>query len=229
MWIFCELTIEIFAKMSYILVKELGMDLIIRQKVIGRIERPQAKPVFVLMPPAAYQLSGGCRMDRALFLEVLKDSYSAYYNIVPVTDEDAPLAFRADYFSRDERYWLTKNITMWGNEKNEYAYIFAADSFDCAQVDECVRRALDESLPRVKPHKEHQCSNIKVLFIADRLDAATVKHIKKLKYSKSYKFSLHGYTELKAGGVDLSEKKVCTNRAGNELAPYFSKLFAARD
>ena len=46
MWIFCELTIEIFAKMSYIIVKELGIDLIIRQKVTGRIKRPQAKPVF---------------------------------------------------------------------------------------------------------------------------------------------------------------------------------------
>ena len=74
-------------------------------------------------------------MDRALFLEVLKDSYSAYYNIVPVADEDAPLAFRADYFSRDERYWLTKNITMWGNEKNEYAYIFAADSNSCGTIE----------------------------------------------------------------------------------------------
>ncbi len=92
-------------------------------------------------------------MDRALFLEVLKDSYSAYYNIVPWRIRTRLSLSGRIIFPRDERYWLTKNITMWGNEKNEYAYIFAADSFDCAQVDECVRRALDESLPRVKPHK----------------------------------------------------------------------------
>ena len=74
--------------------------------------------------------------------EVLKDSYSAYYNIVPAESEDGLLAFRADYFSRDERYWLTKNIKIWGNETNEFAYIFTAPEFDIETIDACVKRAL---------------------------------------------------------------------------------------
>ena len=168
-------------------------------------------------------------MDRAEFLEVLKDSYSAYYNIIPGGDDGSPLAFRADYFSRDERYWLTKNIKIWGNETNEFAYIFQAPAFDRAAVDECIARALDESLPRVKPHKEHQYTNVKVVFVADSLCRDTIEYIKKKKFSKSYKFSLHGYTELKAGAVDLAERTVYTNRAGHELDAYFRKLFAARN
>lgn len=168
-------------------------------------------------------------MDRAEFLEVLKDSYSAYYNIIPGGDDGSPLAFRADYFSRDERYWLTKNIKIWGNETNEFAYIFQAPAFDRAAVDECIARALDESLPRVKPHKEHQYTNVKVVFVADSLSRDTIDYIKKKKFSKSYKFSLHGYTELKAGAVDLAERTVYTNMAGHELDAYFRKLFAARN
>lgn len=168
-------------------------------------------------------------MDRELFLEVLKDSYSAYYNIIPADAEAAPLVFRADYFSRDERYWLSKNIKIWGNETNEFAYIFTAGSFTVEEIEACAKRALDESLPRVKPHKEHQYSNVKVIFIADTMDKAAAKAISKLSFSKSYKFSLHGYTELLAGGVDLATKEVCTNRAGHSLVNYFSKLFAGRD
>lgn len=168
-------------------------------------------------------------MERENFIEILKDSYSAYYNIIPAADGEAPLAFRADYFSRNEKYWLTKNIKVWGNETNEFAYIFTAPSFDKTAVDECVSKALDESLPRVRPHKEHQYTNVKVIFVADTLDKGVTDHIHKKKFSKSYKFSLHGYTELKAGAVDLSGKKVYTNPAGCELTKYFSKLFAVRE
>lgn len=168
-------------------------------------------------------------MNREEFIQILKDSYSAYYNIIPVAPSAAPLAFRADYFSRDEKYWLTKSIPIWGNETNEFAYVFAAPSFDRAAVDECVGEALNESLPRVRPHKEHQYTNVKVVFVADALDRDVADYIHKKKFSKSYKFSLHGYTELKAGAVDLSEKKVYTNPAGQDLTKYFSKLFAVRE
>lgn len=168
-------------------------------------------------------------MEREKFIEVLSDSYSAYYNVLPAQEGEAPLAFRADYFSRDEKYWLMKNIKVWGNETNEFAYVFSAPSYDAATIDKAVKMALDESLPRVKPHKEHQYSNVKLVFVADTVDKKIAKHVQKLSFSKSYKFSLHGYTELKAGIVDLSTRSVITNRAGHELVPYFSKLFANRD
>ena len=73
-------------------------------------------------------------MDRAVFLEVLKDSYSAYYNIFPAEEGEAPLAFRAEYIRRDERYWLTKSIKIWANETNEFAYVFSAESYDVETV-----------------------------------------------------------------------------------------------
>lgn len=168
-------------------------------------------------------------MDRAKFLEVLEDSYSAYYNIIKDSDASGlPLAFRADYFSRAEQYWLSKKIKVWGNETNEFCYVYAAESFDAQLVDDCVKKALDESLPRVKPHKEHQYSNVKVLFVADSFDNALLKHIQAKKFEKSYKFSLHGFTMLKTCAVDLSREEAFPNKAGYELAKYFSKLFASR-
>ena len=167
-------------------------------------------------------------MDRTRFSEVLRDSFSAYYNIYSEEETNGlPLDFRADYFSRAEKYWLSKNIKIWGNETNEFAYIFTAESFDREIVDSCIEYALSEGLPRVKPHKEHQYTNIKVIFVADSFDKDTAKHIQKKSFSKNYKFSLHGFTELKTAAVDLAEQKAYPNRAGHELAQYFSKLFAA--
>ncbi len=167
--------------------------------------------------------------ERPEFLEVLRDSYSAYYNIVPSeAPEEIPLAFRADYFSRAEKYWLSKDIPVWGNETNEYAYIFSAPCFDSTLADKCIDYALSDALPRVKPHKEHQYTNVKTVFIADSFDSATKKVIQKRSFTKSYKFSLHGFSNLLTAAVALDEKKTYTNQAGHDLVNYFKKLFAAR-
>ena len=170
-------------------------------------------------------------IPRSVFTEILKDSYSAYYSIHEDPDElgtDLPLVFRADYAVRDERYWLTKSVKMWGNEKNEYCYLFEASSFSPELAERCMDWAWQDGIPRVKPHKEHQCTNIKVIFVADSVDDETAKAVRKKSLTKNYKYGLHGYSNLLTGITDLGTEKTVTNREGHELVPYFKKLFAAR-
>ena len=167
-------------------------------------------------------------MDREQFLAVLEDSYSAYYNIVPVGETELPLAFRADYSSRAESYFLAKSLTIWGNETNEFAYVFSAPSFTPELVNRCLDYVIAESLPRVKPHKEHQYTNFKAVFVADKFDEASRKAVEKRRFEKSYRFSLHGYSALMTAAVDLSLEKAFTNPAGHAMGPYFRKLFASR-
>ena len=169
-------------------------------------------------------------IERSLFLEIVKDAYSAYYSIVDDAQApDLPLAFRADYKSRDEQYFFVKSANIWGNEKNEYAYVFSAPEIDPATAQKCLDWALQDMLPRVKPHKEHQYTNCKAVFITDSLSEETALTVKKSKFSKSYGFlSTQGYTELIAAAVDLSTEAVVTNRVGHGLEDFFRKLFALR-
>lgn len=168
-------------------------------------------------------------LDRAAFLKVVEDSYSAYYNIVKENlSENIPLAFRADYFQRSERYWLSKSIPIYGNETNEFVYVFSADAFTLASVESCIQYALDEGLPRVKPHKEHQYTNIKVVFIADSFEESAIKEIRHRRFQVSYHHSLWGYSSLITSAVDVNDEKVWTNSAGRDMKKYFSKLFAAQ-
>ena len=169
-------------------------------------------------------------IERSLFLEIVKDAYSAYYSIVDDAQApDLPLTFRADYKSRDEQYFFVKSANIWGNEKNEYAYVFSAPEIDPATAQKCLDWALQDMLPRVKPHKEHQYTNCKAVFITDSLSDETAQTVKKSKFSKSYGFlSTQGYTELIAAAVDLSTEAVVTNRVGHGLEDFFRKLFALR-
>ena len=148
-----------------------------------------------------------------MFLEILKDAYSAYYTIFPVEEPgELPLVFRAE-----------------SNEKREYAYVFSASGFDADTVERCMDRALEEMLPKVRPHKQHQYTNCKVLFVADDMDDQVMKAIRRRKFSRSYGLlSTQGYTELLTAGVDLDREKTVTNPMGQDLAKFFGKLFALR-
>ena len=169
-------------------------------------------------------------IERSMFLEILKDAYSAYYTIFPVEEPgELPLVFRAEYCSRDEQYFLSKKANIWRNEKREYCYVFSAPGFDAETVERCVDWALGEMLPKVKPHKEHQYTNCKVLFVADDMDDQVMKAIRRRKFSRSYGLlSTQGYTELLCAGVDLDREKTVTNPMGQDLAKFFGKLFALR-
>lgn len=169
-------------------------------------------------------------IEREKFLETLAGSFEAYYDIHrPAEDPGLPLVFRADYHSRAERYWLSKNIPIWGNETNEFAYIFSAPSFEKELAAKCIDYALEDALPRVRPHREHQYTNVKVILLTDCADEDTARYVKKRSFSKNYKFSFYGFSTLKSAIVDLGNKKTVTNSAGNELVGYFSKLFAAEE
>ena len=170
-------------------------------------------------------------IDRGVFLEIVKDAYSAYYTILPVEEgqEELPLAFRAEYNVRDEQYFFVKSANIWKNEKHEYCFVFSAPRFDPELAEKCIDFSLQEMLPKVKPHKEHQYTNCKVILIADSLDEETIKTVKKKKFSRSYgPLSTHGYTELLTAAMDLSERKAFANRVGRDLEEFFGKLFALR-
>ena len=169
-------------------------------------------------------------ITREIFTEVLKDSYSAYYSIHEDVETELPLVFRADYGARDEKYWFTKNVKVWANEKNEYCYVFVAESFSPELADRCMTWAWEDGLPRVRPHAEHQCTNVKVIFIADSVPEDTARTVKKKSATKSYWHGIQpqGYSNLLTGITDLGTGKTVTNKAGHELVPYFKKLFAAR-
>lgn len=166
---------------------------------------------------------------REQFIETLKDSYSAYYDIIPNDGmTELPLVFRGDFNSRGERYWFTKSVKIWANETNEHVYLFSAPHFDAATADKCIDFAIANGEPLVKPHKEHNYTNFHAVFVADSFDDDAIRLIKKRSYDKSYNHSLWGYSLLKSAAVRLADEKIFTNRAGHDLGKFFRKLFAVR-
>lgn len=164
--------------------------------------------------------------DRKEFIDFLKRSYAIYYDLFPnEATDDLPLEFRADFHSLGESYFLVKSAKIWTSETNEYVYVFSAPAFDGDAIKRCVDYALEDGLARVTPSKDHQYSNVITVFVADEIAPEVRKAISKLKFSKSYRMSLYGFSLLKAGFIDLSKSDYGTNAAGHDLTEFFKKLF----
>ena len=107
--------------------------------------------------------------------------------------------------------------------------MFSAPRIDAETAKRCIDWAWQDMLPKVKPHKEHQYTNCKVVFIADAVPEETAAAVKETKASKSYGFmSLQGYSELITAIVDLGTEKTVTNQVGRGMEKFFHKLFALR-
>ena len=166
------------------------------------------------------------RDSREQFIHDLRASYSIYYNIYNNDgDTDLPLMFRADFHNRDESYMLVKSAKVWGNEQNEYVFIFSDACFDEKTVNKCLEFAKETALPLIKPHKEHNYSNIHTLFIADSIDENIRKIITSQDFNKSYNHSLYGFTLLKTVYIDLGNEEFSTNRQGHDMKKVIKKLF----
>lgn len=169
-------------------------------------------------------------IEREAFLETLKDSYSAYYNVNLNEDmTELPLVFRGDFFSHGERYFIVKSAKIWSNESNEYLYLFSAPTFDAELAEKCMDFVIEDALPRVKPHKEHNYTNFIAIFVADSFDEETLKAVKKRHFDKSYNHSFYGFSLLKTAAVPLESRVIVTNSAGHDLTKFYRKLFAAID
>ena len=56
-----------------------------------------------------------------------------------------------------------------------------------------------------------------MIIIADKIDENAFKLVKKLKHSKSYLFTFHGWSNYKLIAIDLSDNRMTFNRQGRML------------
>ena len=156
--------------------------------------------------------------DRSAILERLFNYYNAWYNVT-LGDMGSALPLKAlcIYHSRAEKYVLSRKAKLWAVETNDFLYLYSVPKLDKWQAEECVSFAIEDALPRVKPHNEHMYSFITAVFVADEIEEHALKFIRWRKFNKSYKMGLYGSSPLKTAAVIAEREKVVTNNMGRDL------------
>lgn len=156
-------------------------------------------------------------------LQTLLRSFERYYD-VKTDSVAAPFVAEAEFHSHTEQYFLVKAAHIADIDSNEFVFFAREQQLTAARFTGLADAAWAEGLSRVKPYMGHRNSDVTLIALADNIDEDAFSLIKKTKHSKSYKFSLYGWSNFRALAYELSSGRTAYNRLGKDLQKLVGNL-----
>ncbi|SHI73391.1 hypothetical protein [Lutispora thermophila] len=162
-------------------------------------------------------------MDSLSYIGNLYDRFSIYYNTsrnVNILNESIDIL--AQYKDIQGRTLLTQKDIIDSFETNEICYIKKIDNMDISSLTaftEFLKKAIDTF---VQPKRDHMCTYITGVLVTEcPLNEDITRFVQKFKYSKSYLFSLHGWSEIRLLVINPDIEKIIANRPGKKVIKFY--------
>lgn len=137
---------------------------------------------------------------------------------------EGPFCAKAQFHTRMEKYVLVRSAKLWAAENHEYIYFVLADSLNPSDLHNIYSCFLKAGSGQVNPHKEHMFSAVTLVIIADSIDDKALKKIRRIRYSKSFRFSFWGWMEVRIAAIDCKDCKIISNRQGGAMKKHLKKV-----
>lgn len=153
------------------------------------------------------------------YLEVIEARLEPYFDlsggeIVAGRSMDLVAKFKM----RNEKYFFTKKITLYAYENHETILLQRFDSITPAGAQDFCAYLKEAVGELIIPSDEHMSSALTgVLVAGGGVDAEVRRIVEGFRYSRSFKFFLQGWCEIRLLAVDLPAARVYSNRAGRPL------------
>ena len=162
-------------------------------------------------------------------LERLLNAYSRHYDIKrDVQTEGGFFPAEAVFYLRDEHYLVRRDKRFYAVEQHEYAYFHTTQALDAEALQILIDRSLQAGRAEVKPHKEHMCSFVTLVVLAETIDPEAKKVLKKTRFHKNYRLSLHGWMEFHIAAMECSTASFLSNPAGRVARKTLEANFASK-
>ncbi len=162
-------------------------------------------------------------MSAAEALETLLKSYRRYYNIIRENVTE-PFAAEAVFHSHNEQYFLVKSATLSEADSHEYVFFATEEKLDLERARKLDETAWETGMSRVKPHNSHRNSDVVLVILAEEITPEAREYLSKLKRSKSYRFSLQGWSNYSVIAMETSTGQLSYNRRGRDLKKLFRNI-----
>lgn len=149
-------------------------------------------------------------------LSTVLKSFEKYYNINKENPAE-PFVCEATFMSHNEQYYLVKAAKIADIDSNEYVFFSLEESLSLERLKELDKKAWETGMSRVVPKSGHRNSDVTLIIIADHICEDAFKYVKRCKHSKSYLFTIYGWSNYKLIAMDLSLGRLTCNRQGRSL------------
>ena len=163
-------------------------------------------------------------MDKYEALDKILHAYESYYNINRSTPAE-PFTAEAAFSLHDEKFFLVRSAKLFESDSNEEVFFKCVDKLDPEAFSELDERAWNEGLSRIEPDLNHKNTDICLIILADSIDKACVKPIKKTNHTKSFKFGFNGYARYRLIAYDPESGQIVRNRMGEPLEKTIRNIF----
>ena len=168
-------------------------------------------------------------MDPRDCLEKLLSAYSHQYDIFrDVSVEGGGFPAAAFFSLRDEHYLVRRDKKFYAVEQHDYTYFYLAEHLDAAELQAQIDLSLRAGMAQVKPHKEHMCSYVTLVILADTITPEAKKLLKKTRFHKNFRLALHGWMEYHIAAMECSTASFLSNPAGRMARKTLENNFGSR-
>lgn len=162
-------------------------------------------------------------------LEKLLQAYSYYFDIErDVQVDGGSFPATAMYHFREENYIATKAHVVYATEQHEYVYFYVTDHLTAEGAAEQIELSKKAGLAAIDPHKEHMCSYVTLVVLADIIDPEAKKLLKKTRFRKNFWLALHGWMEYHIAAMECSTQSFLSNPAGKEARKTLERNFTPK-
>lgn len=163
-------------------------------------------------------------MTRAELFDRIYDSYCTWYDMEHCDESESPLRAVGEFHSTDSSYVLSRKVTVWSAQSNDYLYIYDLDALDAADCERLIEAARTEGEKKINPTKDHRSSYVTAIFVCDTADGEAKALLKKYRSRKNFAFGLKGWEEVHAAAVTVSDLDVCSNGDGRNTAKFLRSI-----
>lgn len=162
-------------------------------------------------------------MFAAEALEKVLQMYAQYYT-VKREDVAEPFAAEAEASVTDELMSGFKSVKISTAISREIIFFAAEESLTAERAQQLADKAWEEGLSRVQPGPNHRNTDIILVILTDALSDEAAALLKKIRRSKNYKLTFHGWSVLRSVAIETPSGKTACNPLGKDLKKLFSNI-----
>lgn len=149
------------------------------------------------------------------------------FDITRCSEGARPLVAVCEYFARHEKYVISRKASLWSAETEEFMYVYSIDRLTFELFSSAMTTVTTDGIARANIGPGHMSTTLTALFICDECEDAARNALSRYRFRKSFRFSLHGWAEARAGLLETGgEESITTSRSGRDLRKLLS---AAKD
>lgn len=159
------------------------------------------------------------KMDICDYLLQLGKMYEKYFTIEKnIKILDLPIDIYARYSDVGGRTLLTQKDVIDRFEVNELCFTKSFDEIKVNDVNDFINFLKLTTEKLVNPTRDHKCTTITGVIVSGKsVSDDVIKIISKFKYTKSYLFYLHGWSDIRLVLIDLQANRIITNKEGKKV------------